>query len=66
MELGFFTVLVWLYKMLATIILIFIGFGSILFPAVLADDKEHPLPLLLYVFTPIALTICYKLLEWIW
>lgn len=66
MELGFFTVLVWLYKVLATIVVIFVGFFSVICPAWFADENEHPLPLLLYVFTPIILAICYKLLEWIW
>lgn len=62
MELGFWAVLVLLYKTFAFIVLGMIGLASIFGPVFLSATIEHPLPLLLYVVTPLILTIVYKLM----
>ena len=62
MELGFLAVLIFLYKLLAFIVMLVVA-GAVTFgPIVWAAWIEHPLPLLIYIITPLVLTIIYKLL----
>ena len=62
MELGFFEVLISLYKFFGFILIVIIAFASVGLPPALAATEDHPAPLLLRLFTPVVLAICYKLL----
>ena len=62
MELEFLTVLLFCYKGLAFIILLCVGISAIFAPLFIAGVANNPLWVLLYIISPLVLTICYKLL----
>ena len=61
MELEFLTVLVGLYKGLAIIVLLCVGIGAVFAPMAISIVNDNPLWLLLYLISPLVMTICYKL-----
>ena len=62
MEIGFFEVAGYAYKIFAFIILGIVSIGSILFPLFISAYEDTPVPLLLYLFTPLIIAGCYKLM----
>ena len=62
MELEFLTVLVGLYKGLAFIVLFCVGLSAVFAPMAIFGVTENPLWLLLYLISPLVITVCYKLL----
>ena len=62
MELEFLTVLLGLYKGLAFIVLFCVGIGAVIAPVTILGVTGNPLWLLLYLISPLVITICYKLL----
>ena len=61
MEVEFFTVLVFCYKALAVITLVLVAGFATLGPFFAAGVTGNFLWLLLYIFSPLVLAICYKL-----
>lgn len=62
MEVGFFVLVGDLYKILAFIILGIVALSSIIFPLFLSAEEDTPVPLLLYLFTPLIIAGCIKLM----
>ena len=62
MELEFFTVLLFLYRALGFIILLCVGLTAVFAPLFIAGCTGNPLWVLLYIISPLVLTVCYKLL----
>lgn len=63
MEVGFFALVGDLYKILAFIVLGCIALSSIIFPLFVSAEEDTPAPLLLYLFTPLIIAGCIKLMQ---
>ena len=60
--LAFLGTVLTLYKMFAFLFICLIAVSSIFLPVFLSVINDTPLPLALYLLTPVVLAICYKLL----
>ena len=65
METGFFEIAVGMYKILAGCFTGFVAFCSIVLPMAISVSEETPVPLLLYLGTPLVLAACFAIMNWL-
>lgn len=62
MEVGFFVLAGEIYKIFALIILWIVIISSVIFPLFLSAAEDTPVPLLLFLFTPLIIAGCIELM----
>lgn len=65
METGFFEIAVGMYKILAGLLICFVIVCSIVLPLALSVEMDTPVPLLLYLLTPLIIAGCIAIMNWL-
>ena len=63
MEVGFLGLLIYLYKIFAFLVLGIIAVGSCVAPLFLCDEAESCAPAFLWIFAPLIIAVCLKLMN---